>query len=242
MRHIWRSIVAAGIVFVPAVVSAAKPEPIYDYGQAPNWERFRELAETNLRAEFFDPSSAEFQWAYGYKQGYIRPFLAGRQYGYWTCGRVNAKNRLGGYVGFTWFVVVERNDQVVYSQIGRPGDFDQVGKSCEHYTQFGDLPAIDKVAMSWSFSGTQPIFGFGYKVEPDGAYIASLAEGGPAERAGMKHGMVISHINGLALKDMDQSGMAKLMAAAPIEATFTIIGVGDIHLKRELLKPDVAAK
>lgn len=53
-----------------------------------DWYRHRELFEA-VRERLFDPGSAQFRDVRVVRAGY--------------CGRVNAKNRMGGYVGFREF-------------------------------------------------------------------------------------------------------------------------------------------
>jgi hypothetical protein len=103
----------------------------YTYGPAPSWERFRELGEEAIRAQLIDPESARFTWDHGFREGGFKPFLTRRWYGYVTCGLVNSRNRFGGYVGRSRFVVVIDNDRVMYSEIGGAGGADLVSAACE---------------------------------------------------------------------------------------------------------------
>lgn len=93
---------------------------------------FRRNAEAAIKDGLFDPSSAQIEWPYGFTQGTWKPFLRKRVSGYLTCGRVNAKNRMGGYVGSTAFVVVlDGLGNVIYKEIGESGSYDLVGASCQ---------------------------------------------------------------------------------------------------------------
>lgn len=56
--------------------------------------RLRAVAEAAIAGELLDPESARFEWPYGFVFGSV-----GKDIGYYTCGRVNARNRFGGYVG-----------------------------------------------------------------------------------------------------------------------------------------------
>ena len=82
-------------------VNARKPEPVaeIDFGPAPTWERYKELAERAVKRQLVDPYSAMFEWIWGFKQGEYKPFIGRRIPGYFTCGLVNARNRMGGYTG-----------------------------------------------------------------------------------------------------------------------------------------------
>lgn len=58
------------------------------------------LAEDDVRASLKDPDSAKFRGVVKFSTGAV-------------CGEVNAKNAMGGYVGFTPFVV-SRHGQVEF--------------------------------------------------------------------------------------------------------------------------------
>lgn len=99
---------------------------------APDMERFRQAAERELRSRMFDPESARFEWPYGFINGTWQPPFRKPIEGYWTCGRVNAKNRMGGYTGNHSFVaVVSAGGVVQYVESGTGGDFDILATQCE---------------------------------------------------------------------------------------------------------------
>lgn len=99
----------------------------------PNWNRFKANAERAMLSSFFDPGSAIVEWPYGFTYGSWKPVLQGRIEGYWTCGRVNGKNRMGGYVGSRYFVVVlGHNAEVKFHQVGDGGDYDFVAGQCQN--------------------------------------------------------------------------------------------------------------
>jgi hypothetical protein len=97
----------------------------------PDWMTFRQNAERAVLVGFFDPGSAIFEWPFGFTYGSWKPVMQSRIDGWWTCGRVNAKNRMGGYVGSRYFVVV-MNDvgKVLFSETGSGEDFDFVNLQC----------------------------------------------------------------------------------------------------------------
>lgn len=98
---------------------------------SPDWAMFRRNAESSLRSKLIDPDSARIEWTHGFLLGYWRPFLSRRIEGYWTCGLINARNRMGGYTGSTAFVVVlNPGGQVLYSEIGTAKDMDVLTSSC----------------------------------------------------------------------------------------------------------------
>lgn len=97
----------------------------------PDWGLFRRNAEAALIGRLIDPESARIEWPNGFMLGSWRPLLARRIEGYWTCGLINARNRMGGYTGATSFVVVLSSDgQVLYSEIGTGRDFDLLSSQC----------------------------------------------------------------------------------------------------------------
>lgn len=123
----------------------------------PDWARFRQNAERAVLVGFFDPASAIFEWPYGFTYGYWKPVLQGRIDGWWTCGRINAKNRMGGYVGSRFFVVVLNSDgQVVFTETGTGGNYDFVSMQCANSvgslppapSQFFEPPASNKAETS----------------------------------------------------------------------------------------------
>lgn len=97
----------------------------------PDWLTFRQNAERAVLTGFFDPGSAVFEWPKGFTYGFWKPVLQGRIEGWWTCGRINAKNRMGGYVGSRYFVVVMNDDgNAVFTETGTGGDYDFVSMQC----------------------------------------------------------------------------------------------------------------
>lgn len=97
----------------------------------PDWVLFRRNAEREVRARLIDPESARIDWTRGFLLGSWKPFMSKRIDGYWTCGLVNARNRMGGYTGSTAFVVVlNPSGYVQYTEIGESKDFDLLTASC----------------------------------------------------------------------------------------------------------------
>lgn len=97
----------------------------------PDMVKFRRIAEQALIGRLFDPESARIEWPYGFLNGYWKPLFQKKIEGYWTCGMINAKNRMGGYVGAKSFVVVVSPDAVVrYVEIGTGDDFDLLAAQC----------------------------------------------------------------------------------------------------------------
>ena len=97
----------------------------------PDWNLFRRNAEAALIGRLIDPDSARIEWPNGFTLGTWRLLLGRRIEGYWTCGLINARNRMGGYTGATSFVVVLGPEgQVLYSEIGTGRDYDLLSSQC----------------------------------------------------------------------------------------------------------------
>lgn len=77
-----------------------------------------------------------------------------------------------------------------------------------------------------------PKFGVQFSGVPDGLYIRSVTPGSPAAAAKMIPGMVITHLNGVPLAGMDQATVLRMLGAFQGEATFTVIGAGDIKIRK----------
>ena len=106
-------------------------ETLYDDSE-PDWGRFRTNAEAAVIARLLDPESARIEWPYGFLLGSWQPFLSKRIEGYWTCGLVNARNRMGGYTGSSYFVVVLDPEAAVrYVELGESKDFDFLTSQCK---------------------------------------------------------------------------------------------------------------
>lgn len=92
---------------------------------------FRRNAEATIKSTLIDPGSAQIEWPYGFTYGTWKPFLKKRVSGYLTCGRVNARNRMGGYVGATAFVIVlDERANVLFKEMGTGDEIDLVSASC----------------------------------------------------------------------------------------------------------------
>ena len=97
----------------------------------PDMGQFRRVAEQALLMRLIDPDSARIEWPYGFLNGYWKPLFQKKVEGYWTCGLVNAKNRMGGYTGSKSFVVViGAGGNVQYVEMGTGEDFDILAAQC----------------------------------------------------------------------------------------------------------------
>lgn len=118
---------------------------------APDWSLFRRNSEAALRARLIDPESARIEWPHGFTYGSWRPLLSKQIDGYWTCGTINARNRMGGYTGSTSFVVVlDPSAAVKYVEMGEARDFDLLGAQCLKSIKFLPPPQVTMTATSSS--------------------------------------------------------------------------------------------
>jgi len=82
----------------------------------------------------------------------------------------------------------------------------------------------------------------GFAFEPysglnGGVKIVLVAPGSPAERAGLKVGMVVTRLNGIPLGGLDMARLKELFIASPDEMTLVVDGMGWIKLRREPIPP-----
>ena len=118
------------IIRLPALPTLAAPPPDPNVDPNLDYAAMREAAEAYIRSRLVDPNSAEFEWPNGFMNGYWKPVLQKRVFGQVTCGFVNARNRFGGYVGRTAFVVVLNGTSVSYGQLGTTSQFDLIAAAC----------------------------------------------------------------------------------------------------------------
>jgi len=103
----------------------------------PDWSAFRRTAEAALRQRLIDPDSARFEWPNGFTLGSWTPFMGSAIEGYWTCGLINARNRMGGYTGSTAFVaVLTPEGQLRHVDMGQARDFDMLTTQCTNSVRF----------------------------------------------------------------------------------------------------------
>lgn len=80
-----------------------------DIGPRP--ENAQQIVKDHFAQTLFDPYSAVYRFTYGPERGAWVGL--GTDYGWIVCGTVNAKNRLGGYVGAKRFRVLIAHGRVV---------------------------------------------------------------------------------------------------------------------------------
>lgn len=84
-----------------------------NYGPMPMNEK--EIAEEWVKSQLIDPYSAQFEQV-GFRKGYTSVFGT-TKFGWVYCGRVNAKNRMGGYTGRSAFFTTIQYGVVVQGLI-----------------------------------------------------------------------------------------------------------------------------
>jgi hypothetical protein len=103
---LWRLFAAAALLAPMAASAKDKAPPPLEPSTHPDWDDVAAQGRTLLISNLFDPQSAQITWSSGFRWGYSKPFIGGRTWGWIACGAVNAKNRMGGYVGAQGFWVL----------------------------------------------------------------------------------------------------------------------------------------
>lgn len=110
-----------GDAILSSTVEDAPPPP-----EPPKRDPREVTAEQAVRAQLFDPNSAEFEWPGRWNENRDFKFWRWSKpiHGDYTCGKVNAHNRMGGYVGQTYFLVVVSDGAIAFLQLDTSGDSD----------------------------------------------------------------------------------------------------------------------
>lgn len=99
--------------------------------EQPSLEDFKALVEPAVRERLMDPESARFDWPYLFHTA---------SNGLVTCGYVNSKNRMGGYAGKSFVIVVYNKGSPPYFNIAEDDSkWDGVTGMCLEYIRKGDL-------------------------------------------------------------------------------------------------------
>lgn len=127
----------------------------------PDWSTIIVRVEQSLRSTLVDPDSGKFEWTHGFVLGHWRPAFKEPIAGYWTCGRVNARNRMGGFTGFASFVVVVGpNGGIRFSQMDNGPSDNWVELACGNSTRFLPPPIqLRKASRSVDSSSAPSIAG-----------------------------------------------------------------------------------
>lgn len=110
--------VTLACALMPSAVSAKEKAPPPAPSPQPDFKKVRETVEASLKANLFDPSSAQIVYTNGFQWGYAKPLIGKRTWGWIACGTLNAKNRMGGYVGASGFWVrSDANGTITWGEI-----------------------------------------------------------------------------------------------------------------------------
>jgi hypothetical protein len=120
----------------------------------PDYSIMRRAAESGVKSHLIDPQSAMIEMPYDFIYGSWYPAFTRTSFeGFMTCGTVNAKNRMGGYTGSTFFIsVVDEAGFVKYTDMdsSTSGDSRIVANSCAQLIMklkfAGNLPDDQKPA------------------------------------------------------------------------------------------------
>lgn len=220
------TVAAFAAVAVSQPAAAKKEAPVAaEYGPQPDWGHYKEVAEAAVRVKLIDPGSAQFDWPYGYVQRGYTPFMSKRVYGYATCGFVNSRNRMGGYAGRRAFVVVIDFDQVRYVEVSTSLNGGGLLEQACQKAGFPVAPAASSPAISTSLPQ-----GFDISPVPDGAYVGTVTPGSLAAGAGLKPGMVIARVNGIAIKGIEIGSIRQMIAGADGPLKVEMIGGATLTL------------
>jgi hypothetical protein len=221
------AIAAAQLVAAIATPAAAKDAPPYEYGPVPTLERFQELGEQAVHMRLVDPDSARIRWLGELQQGFYKPMLAKRVHGYYACGLVNARNRMGGYNGDTYFIVVVDYDLVRYVEISENA-YSLLGEQCAKAALPPPLPPLKAAPRPTPKSN----YGIAFFAAPAGIRVDRVLPGSPAERAGIKEGMIITRVNGLVLRGLTKDMAQQMLAGVTGDAVLELDSGAVITLER----------
>ena len=198
-----------------ALAAPAAAKDTYAYGPKPDWTRYKEIGEAAVRVKLADPKvrsrlppadNWSIEWPNGYAEGDWRH--KGRFSGYVSCGRLRAAEPVGVRYPIVNFVVVIDHDEAKTVDISGRESNSLVNLRCEALVRKGFLPP----AKLMNVSPDVPVAALGLTIRsmPEGAYIVSAVAGGPAQRAGLAPGMVVTRVNGIALGGMG-AAMARVL-------------------------------
>lgn len=95
----FRALVLTVSLTFSSVAVCAEPIQPQGLSDSPDWGVVARQSVQMLKSDLADPESAQIEWQSGFTWGFIKP-LIGRRIPVWiACGTINAKNRMGGYVG-----------------------------------------------------------------------------------------------------------------------------------------------
>lgn len=116
-----RILVAVGaMALVAACASPPTDEQVRAANTGPYPTKYEQIVKDNFATSLFDPYSAVYSFTRTPTKGYGGNPMDGARIGWIVCGTVNAKNRLGGYVGAKPFVAIISNGTVIHREVDTP--------------------------------------------------------------------------------------------------------------------------
>lgn len=123
-----KTAIVLAALFLSAHAHAQRTPPA-EPTERPDWAAVRSAAEAAIKPTLFDPASAQIEWTSGFEWGSVKPVIGARKWGWVGCLSLNAKNRMGGYVGAETYWVLYKPDRSVtfaskseyFSQCDTPG-------------------------------------------------------------------------------------------------------------------------
>lgn len=239
-----------GILSCSLLVAAA-PRQAPDPGPAPSFEQGVALGEAAILDRLIDPSSAQIEWPYAFHSGTLKALFGKTRAGWITCGYVNAKNRMGGFTGRSWFLVMIRNGAIASLDIGQSGEIDTASVLCEDSVKKGRLtPAPARASLVGTLQAPSPQavmaanqanadlgaaqggIGISFAASPLGATIMAVGRGSDADKAGLKPGETIESVNGISIKNFTSEAMVQAFHADTPILRVGVVGVGNLDVVR----------
>lgn len=229
-RPVTKLVIGVALLALTSTNAAAQRNVPAPAGLPPAWERFKELGEQAIRARLIDPDSARIEWPNGYHAAGFQPGFRRRIPGYATCGTVNSRNRMGGYTGAATFVVVIDQDRVLYSEVGSSRGSDLLASACQTAVREGRLPPASSMPGVGGTGPTLAALGLETATASNGIVVISVAPDSAAARAGARQGVLLTHINGIALGGLSADLLQRILGAAGQEWRFTTGDGGSLTL------------
>ena len=243
------SLACAAVAFECRAQPAAATPPMADAG-APDESALKALGEAAIKDQLVDPYSAVIDWwpqpfahVSGITKGgsiFKHTVVAGDALV--GCGLVNAKNRMGGYVGRVAFDVAIQNGQVVLAEMD-DADADSVPLAANfcHSLGFGAAAPLPppprepaaRVVFGAAFTDVGPAIA-NMLARPDlkGAVVFAVAPTSVASRGGLVEGDIITGFGGQPI-----SGKLDLLNAIHAVAPGALIKVDLLRAGKTLSLP-----
>lgn len=239
-----------------ATAARAAPPTLEEIGPAPDWNQAVQLGNHAILARLIDPDSARIAWPNAFIGGSLKALFGKTRAGWYTCGLVNARNRMGGFTGATPFLILIHDGAVVSLDIGEVGGEDTATVTCNDLAKKGAFqpsgagdnpvpvasaatPAVPSAQMieqaaaaGAANAAKQGGIGVSFISTPAGLVLLAVAPGSPAAGAGLRTGQVIQSVNGIDLRGMPQAAAIAVVHGLPKQIRFEVVGSGTVALTR----------